>query len=242
MTSVMDELFTLYDLDQELIKLKQTMEAGPLELAQLDKNVQRTREGRQETEDLVRNTMAKIDQCNLDLQSDAEEIEEQETLLKDIKNSKEYRIVTERLKTLKQRIEEREEQVLGLMETLEEVRAELQTRQEELAVAEAEYDKRKAEIDTASKTIRTKGKELKRQRMAQFSHIGDLNSGAAEEYKSALLRSKGTALAEMKEGTCQACFRKLSPQVVDMVMVGKDFHKSRCQGCGRILYYKKPQA
>lgn len=239
MSSLLEELLKLFAIDQQLLALKNTYAAGPATIKAEESKIATAREERRLAEETVRTKSAEVDQCSLDIRTAEGEIEEQEVKLKGIKNNKEYKIVTERIKDLKQIIETKEGQTLAAMEELDGLRASLREKLDAVKEGEARIEELKKKCEEDAVSIRQEVDELKVKRAEQIMKVEKLDPTIMEVYRVALRRGQGAAMAELANGACQACFRQPSPNVANIVVVGRDLKKCICAGCGRLLYAKQ---
>lgn len=237
MSSVMiEQLLELYRIDTELVGLKKRLQAGPEEVKLREDKVEAAREERRKAQEAIRTKATEVDACNLEVREAESEIASQQGKLQLIKNNKEYKIVTDRIKELKERVGRREEEALAKMEQLDAAKAELKARQDDLAREEAAVAALQAEVAKEKAEISARQAELKQKRDIQVGRVNETGPDALGVYMAALRRNSGDAMAAMSDGTCQSCFRRQSPNVVNIVTLGKDLKKMICGGCGRILY------
>ncbi len=232
-------LMALAVIDEELIRLGKRLKAGPEEIAQREAELEAARSARREAETAIREKTSEVDEKNLDLRTYEADIAEAEELLHGIKNNKEYRILTDRIKDMKQSINEMETTAITLMDELDGMRTDLRQKQEAVSVAEEALTALRAEVDQEAAEIHARAQALRSQREEKAGAVRSADINALEQYEQALRRGRGVAMAEMVDGICQVCFRKLSPNAENAVLVGKDLKQSRCAGCGRLLYHSK---
>lgn len=235
MSTVRDELLALYAIDQKLLTIKKRLDAGPAELKRLRQNVDIAKSAKSDVEVRVREAATGVDRLNLEVKTAEAEIAEQQEKLHIIKNTKEYKIVTERIKNLKQQIGDAEERELELMEQLESLRTTLKEKQDALAAAESACDAEQTAMDERARTVKDEQRALVVERTAQIARVDAAAPEAMPLYAQALRRGKGKALAILRTGACQACFRQQSPNVTNMVLLDSHLAKCICPGCGRIL-------
>ncbi len=239
MDPVMTELFALYAIDSELVALKQRHDAGPEKIKAREAAVASARAQRREIEQLIKEKASEVDQCNLDIRSAESEAEDQEQKLHIIKNNKEYKIVTERVKQLKEKVNELESRALEVMEKLDSLRQALKERQAEAAEGEQELETLRRQVEQEDAEIRGCVDDLKVRREEQVHRVEAMNPDVMAVYQQALRRGRGDAMARMQDGVCQTCFRRQTPNVETLVLVGREIKKCVCAGCGRILYAKE---
>jgi len=238
MSEIFEALLELYHIDSEILKYRKRLHALPEEIAQREKDVNLAREQRLAVEAAIQERTRRLDEHNLDMRSHSEELRDLEEKLRQVKNNKEYRILSDRIRDFKQKIGELETAALLLMEEIDNLRKELVAKQ--VAVAEHEQRVKEAKIACQEETERIKQELLycKKRREEAVAKVSALNDGAMEVYENAYRRAHGDAMAVIANGICQSCFQKQSPNVENMVLVAREIKKCRCAGCGRILYIK----
>lgn len=235
MSTIRDELLALYAIDQKLLQIKAHLQTGPEECKRLRQEVEAAKAAKRDVETRVRETASGVDRLNLEAKEAEDEIAQQQDKLHAIKNTKEYRIVTERIKNLKQQIADVEERELDLMERLDSLRLSLKEKQEALAAAEAACEEKEASIERMGQTVKGDQRALVAERTAQIARIDVAVPEAMPLYSQALRRGKGKALAILRNGACQECFQRQSPNVTNLVLLGTQLAKCVCPGCGRLL-------
>ncbi len=236
MNQLKEALLGLYRIDTELVSLKRQMDAGPEEIRMQEEKVAAAREARKQVEAVIKEKAAAVDNSNLDIRAAEAEVEEQEQKLRAIKNNKEYKIVTERIKELKQKVTEQENLALLAMEEMEALRQDLKAKQDEVAAAETRLEEIRREVEAENAQSMNRVRELKGQRNVQVKQMDELDPEIHGLYSQALRRGEGDALAKLQDGVCQKCFRKQSPNIASIVKVGRQLKKCICAGCGRLLY------
>lgn len=239
MAAVLAELLQLFEIDKKLVALKRQLDLGPKRIKAEESGIGAAREEMRAAEAVVKQKSTELDQCNLDIRSAESEIDDQQDKLKVIKNNKEYRIVTERIKDLKQTIETKEAQVLNIMEELDGLRAAFKEKRSTVEEAEARIAALRAETEESTVGIREEAQGLKAQRTAQVARVHAADANLVAVYSTALRRGQGIGLAELDGGVCQECYRQASPNMASNAAVGRDIARCICAGCGRILYTKQ---
>ena len=233
---MLDEILLLAEFDRELIRLRKLLAAGPEEITQIERSLKNTREQRTKLETALREKAAQANQATLDIQSAENEIEENKIKLNNVKNKKEYQILTDRIKFLTAQISKDEEESIKCMVALDKLRDEFKAAQEAVIEKEAKLAAVKNEIEHESEKIRTQGKALREKRVKQAEKINELDPRMMPLYDDAFARSKGDAIAKLSGNICQACFCIVTTNVVHMAMNGNDLKSARCS-CGRMLYW-----
>lgn len=133
---------------------------------------------------------------------------------------------------LKRRIAETEERLLGLMQRVEDLQAEVTSGAEDLAAFEARWASEHESDLALYQQLRGRLQALQEQREALRAQI---DARTLALYDS-LRRSKGgLPLAAMSGGVCQAC-RVTVPSAKAQLVERAEESVVLCSGCGRILH------
>mgnify|MGYP003623757550 CR=1 FL=1 len=192
------------------------------------------------SERTIKDKAVSADRINRDVRTAEAEVADQDKKLKNIKNQREFRIVTDRIRDLKIRVDESESAVLANMSDLDKLR-------EDLAASHTLVGEEDLKLTTVRQKAQEEVNEIKAKHAAMLAEsqeavkkVQALDATAYTAYDLALKRTKGDPLAEMSmDGICQSCFIRQNSNVMNQVHIGKDIKNSRCQGCGRIMYVKE---
>ena len=197
------------------------------------------REKAREIERAIKEKVFASDQLNMDIRAAEAETGDQERKLKSIKNQREFRIVTDRIKDLKIRVDDAESLLLAGMEELDKLREQVSVCHSRIGEEDLKLTSIRRQTQEETEGIKADHASLLEERKAAADRVAGLDAAAYQAYDLALKRTKGDPLAEMSsDGICQSCFRRLNSNVANIVHVGKDIKNCRCQGCGRLLYVK----
>jgi uncharacterized protein len=154
--------------------------------------------------------------------------------LGDVKTNKEYSALLHEIENVDREIRSREDNILDAMEKVEGGQAKVKT--EETAFKGVESSRRE-EIKVIEGQIRTA--QAKRDEIAALRQkkVDALKPELLAEY-SRIVKARGTALAEAKDGSCTTCHVKLRPQV--FVDARHNDRIIMCSACGRILFFNAP--
>lgn len=154
--------------------------------------------------------------------------------LGEVKTNKEYTALLHEIESVEGQIRSREDTILDEMERIESGQAAVKKEEASFKTVEAERRQEIRVIDghiAAEKAARD-AVEAKRSRIAAA-----LKAELMTEY-ARILKARGSALAEAKDGGCSACHVKLRPQV--FLDVKRNDAVRSCSSCSRILYFEAP--
>ncbi len=240
MSDLMREMLNLNQVDRRIVRGKLRLQELAREVAAQEKRVEEAREKSRRIEQSIKDKAFAADRLNLEIRSAEAEAGEQEKKLKSIKNQREFRIVTDRIKDLKIRVDESESAVLAGMEELDKLREQMTACQAKIGEEDLKLTSIRQKAYEEAETIKLKHAELLEERKAAVERVQLIDASAYQAYDMALKRTKGDPIAEMSmDGICQSCFRRQNSNVMNIVHIGKDVKNCRCQGCGRLLYVKE---
>lgn len=240
---LMKQIRELNLVDRRIVHGKLRLQELTAEVQTQDKKIEALRGQARGLEEDIKQKLLNADRLNMEIRAAGAETAEQEKKLKNIKNQREFRIVNDRIKDLKIRVDENESQVLSDMEEIEKLREKIAKCYEEIGNEELRLTTIRQKAHEEAVTIREKHAALLEERKAAVAGVEDIDPSAYQAYDLALKRTKGDPLAEMSaDGICQSCFRRLNTNVINIVTIGHDVKNCRCQGCGRILYVKEQPA
>ena len=150
-----------------------------------------------------------------------------------VRNERELLALRREIDLTKEANKQLEEQLIAVMENLEAISTRLTEARAALQAVEAE-----AETEIAAR--RQRADEL-RQEIADVSDHRDrvakaVDSGLRSKYEQIFARRGGTAVVEVRNGTCQGCHMHVPPQLFNELKKFRDVRQ--CPSCHRILYVR----
>ena len=237
---MMRAILALNQVDRRIVRGKLRLQELGRSAAAQERVLDEAREKAREIENVIKEKVIATDRLNMDIRAAEAETGDQERKLKSIKNQREFRIVTDRIRDLKIRVDEAESQLLAGMEELDKLREQVSACHRRIGEEDLRLTSIRRQTQEEAERIKTDHAALLDERKAAAAQAEALDSAAYQSYDLALKRTKGDPLAEMSsDGICQSCFRRQNSNVANIVHVGKDVKNCRCQGCGRILYVKE---
>ncbi len=231
MNEVLERLRDLQRTDTEILRVRRRIKAGPEAREQARLALGATRAAVAEKEAAMRQAQAEADEADLEAKRIETEINRLKDKLSTIKNNKEYTILRHGIDEAAQRRSAQETTELEHLELVDTLRQERDALAAQAQEAQQELDRISAEVDAEQKELHTRQDELRDKREAQARV---LDQEVLEDYERVLRSGRGVAIVPMLNGACQGCFRKLTPNLENQILVGNTL--VRCQGCGRFLY------
>jgi predicted nucleic acid-binding Zn-ribbon protein len=150
-----------------------------------------------------------------------------------VKNAKEYMANERELQATRKSAQEREEEVLKLVDAVE-------VAKKSIAQHEADFAALQEHVSTEEKAARDKMAEIEKQIAAERKDrevaAARVRPDVLKKY-SAIRMRRGLAMAPVKNGTCQGCNMNIPPQVFNQLQRGDTIEL--CGTCNRIIYWDK---
>jgi predicted nucleic acid-binding Zn-ribbon protein len=167
-----------------------------------------------------------------ELALEQEKIKRSERRLLGIKNQKEYNALSREVKLGKKVAAEIEEAILEFMSELEALKKTLERKENEYTECEAALLAKKAEAEQVTAKSQEALTALKAERDKITTQV---ETDFLKKYRT-LKQARGTAVAEMQNGTCTGCHMAIPPQL--NIRILKQEEMITCPNCHRILYVK----
>lgn len=232
MRSELEKLIDLQTTDTNLRRLKQAIDTADERRADLlrefEKHAFSIREI-QERRDRLAQERAALDR---QIAEHKLMLERADRNLKHAQNQREYEAAMRETDSLQKQIAAFETEVIEKLTASEEVEKELADRADEINTLDAKRDAALAEFDAAVEKDRAEFARVQAHRDEVFATMPER---LAAVYNRLSQRSRdGIAVAEVRGGSCSACFMALRPQMQVEVKRGEQI--ITCESCTRILY------
>lgn len=230
--SRVQQLYQLQMLDSELDKINQQLAEIAARLGESDV-LKQAKTQVQTAENQLRQAQATMQNLNLEVQSLAGKIVQEEKTLYQGKalSAKEAANLQDEIASLKRRHNQREELLLEAMLGVEEAEQQLKQSQVGLTTIQNAWQNDQADLSQQQTALQTRSAELKQQRPVTVKVI---DADDLEEYEDLRKRKAGRALAVVKDGICLGCGVGASSSRVQHARAGTEL--IYCGTCGRILY------
>lgn len=231
------QLISLQNLDSQIRTLAQAQAELPKGLEEFQARLAAAQTALDEEEQ----HLAELQKQHRHLESEMvmldEGIRRSRQRLMEIKDNIEYKAMLREIAFREDRKDEKETEILKLLEEIESRSTALAQRQEEVAALEREFQHRQAEVEAQLAEMSQQMQELQDER----PHLRQAISPALlKRYEFIRERRNGTAIAEVRQGVCQACHMNLPPQ--HFIELQKEQEVLSCPYCQRIIYWAGPAA
>ncbi len=152
--------------------------------------------------------------------------------LMQVQNQREYSAILKEVDQVKARIAEHEDVVLANMEELETLKEEIASMGAHISVEREKVAVETGEVDAAVKQAEAEVARCTAEREQLESELPANLVGTLTRVES---QRHGLFLVEVVDGTCQACFVRVRPQVYQEIKAASKLHA--CGSCRRYLYH-----
>jgi len=228
----LEKLINLQITDSEIRRLKQSLDTAETRRAELEREFEKHAFSIREIQDRRDGLNTERAELEKHIAENKTYLERAERNLKHAQNQKEYETAMRETDALQKQVTAFETQVIEKMTALEEVEKELTERADEIN----SLDSKRADALSAFDTVLKKDRAaLARLEGGRGDVFATLPANLAAVYNRLAHRSRdGIAVAEVVNGSCNACFMALRPQMAMEVKRGEQI--ITCESCTRILY------
>jgi predicted nucleic acid-binding Zn-ribbon protein len=154
--------------------------------------------------------------------------------LMEVKTNKEYTAVLHEIEGVEREIKARDDLTFAEMEKEEGLAQGARREEADFKTVEAEARVEIAALDERAAALGAEVERLRRDRDAVAASVPE---GALELY-GRVAKQRGTAVAEARDGVCQACHVRMRLQI--WVEVKKNEQVFQCESCSRVFFYEPP--
>ena len=229
-------LLELQRLDLDNLELRKTLQGIPESIEETRRNVAHIGEILEKERQRVADSDAWRRERERDVEIQNELLSKSKAKLQAARNEKENKAAQREIDTIRRTIQDREKEVLQVMEAIEQYRVAISDHSTEFAELEAHL--RAAEEEGRVRMAEVEGK---------IGETGARRTELASRVPAPLLRQYerlhkriGVAVVEAADGKCTGCHMNLPPQQYNELIRGDKLFT--CPACVRILVYRKPRS
>lgn len=236
MNAVISQLIALQQLDllldsidEEIRQEQETVDRQSTLLAQRESDIEDLHEQISAMEK-ERRTL------ELEVEEEMAHVRSRQSKMMQVQTGREQTALLKEIEDGKRGVKEKEEKLVALMESTENLTKQIAHQKELLEVESRNLVEETAKAKSAIAEI-TKNKEShtsKRQQQAD-----EVDTRLLNKYNLLRQRRKGLAVANVLQGVCQGCFMSIPPQQFNLLLRG-DRHLD-CPVCQRIIYHLAPE-
>jgi predicted nucleic acid-binding Zn-ribbon protein len=229
----LERLVALQIVDLKIQEMERVKEEIPQRIASLEEEFRKEEESVQAERTELEKLQKERPQKEKDLEEEIDRVKKAEARVFEIKTNKEYQAVLKEIDNAKKLNRQREEEILGILERLEDMQNHLGKGEKSLEARRREYQRQVAELKQKAASFNEEMAGEVRQREKQEKAIPqDLLS----KYHMLLEKRQGVAVARVINGACQACNMNLRPQLY--IELQKQDTLIACPNCNRILFWE----
>ncbi|MCK5076921.1 MAG: hypothetical protein KAR38_11125 [Calditrichia bacterium] len=226
-------LLKLQEIDTRLQDLKKHRGDLPLDIEELNQNLQEKEEFSLACEGAIKQLISDRKMFEMDLEENKERLKKFEDQLYEVTNNKEYDQIQLEIETRKMEIGEFENKILKTMEEEEKLKEEAEAAAVELGSLQEDKKEKDKELNDIEQFVRDEEARLKTEREVLLKEIDKKYISRYERIKKA---KSGLAVARISErGACSGCFSVIPPQRI--VEIRSKDQLFSCEHCGRILIW-----
>jgi predicted nucleic acid-binding Zn-ribbon protein len=152
--------------------------------------------------------------------------------LMQVQNQREYSAILKEIDDVKAKISDHEEVVLKNMEEVEKLKDDLESMGEHIKVERKKVGVEVAEVQAG---VKASEEELATDLAERVTLEGEIPGPLAGTIRRVEASRQGLFLVEVVDGTCQACYVRVRPQVFQEIKAASRLHA--CGSCRRYLYH-----
>jgi predicted nucleic acid-binding Zn-ribbon protein len=227
------QLAALQQIDRQLREKTERVHALEGELADLESQLLLQREATRSAQAERDATDQRLSELEAMLDAEEGKMKDRRMRLNRVRNEKELQALRREIELGKEANQQIEEELLRVLESLESQVA---------AAAEAERVLTELEAASAAKIVERGARitelmaEAASQREGRDRLAATLDASLRQKYEQIFERRGGTAVVEVRNGTCQGCHMQLPPQFANELQRSREVRL--CPNCHRILFWR----
>jgi hypothetical protein len=228
-----DRLFALQEIDRRLREKSELVQSLDREVAELEGELVRQRERTRVAQEERDADEVRRRQIEAQIEDEEIKLKDRRMRLNRVRNEKELQALRREIELGKEANQQAEEELLGVFDTLE---------AKSTAAQDAESSLRELEQHTAAQMAERRTRisqlnsELEGEREGRTQVAATLDHGLLLKYEQIFRRRGGTAVVEVRSGTCLGCHMHLPPQFFNELQRARDVRL--CPSCHRILFWR----
>ena len=181
----------------------------------------------------IKRVQAEAHTAEVDVKGVEEEIINYSVKLNTIKTNEEYRLITEKIKELKNRKSDIEERAIEFLTEADAFKEQLEEQRKKIEDEQTRIHDLRKEVEETVARLKGEVADLQSEREKLLPEIGPEH---LEKYERVRHKLGFGALASIRNGICSGCHMSVRPNTISLVMGGKIM---TCQYCNRVLFMGK---
>jgi predicted nucleic acid-binding Zn-ribbon protein len=228
------QLTELQIIDLRIAKLNEEIVAGDAGIEALGNALAERKAALAKLEEKIEAAEARNRELEEQGASELTRIKERQAKMMQVQNNREYQSLLKEIEDAKKAMKARDEEIVGLMETIEAARAEIAGLTEQGKAAEKQMAAETKKVASQAVGLSSRRAEIEKERE---SRIKGLSAGLLKKYNRLRERRNGRAVVGVVNGVCQGCFMNIPPQQYNDLMRGDKM--LFCPTCQRIIYHQE---
>lgn len=228
----LNNLISLQEVDLEIKGLMQVQQDLPESMRGLESKLSEIKAIAAEKEQELEEIRKQHRQLESDMAMLDEGITRSRQRLMEIKDNIEYKAMLKEIAFKEDRKDQKETEILEILDQIETLNSDLVSLNQEVAGRQEVFDKMQAEVQAEIAQQMGKLQELQTQRQEIQKSI---SKQLLKRYDFIREKRQGIAIAEVRQGVCQACHMNLPPQKFIELQMDKEL--MTCPHCQRIIYF-----
>jgi len=234
MSSEVDAILKLQNLDLDILDIQEKMDIIPDEIQKIEAIKKDCDQEFVAFEEGIKKQKLAQKELEGEIESQKAKLQKLEMQLHAIKTNNEYTAMLKEIDTAKHHITETEDKLLGIMEVVENHDLAKARKKQELEERNKVSDARIQEFQNELQTLTAQMEQLKKER---HEATGACSGALYLRYERFIKKKKSIALVPLeKHGACSGCHRNLPPNIRNEVIKGKVL---QCDNCSRLLFWPK---
>lgn len=229
-----DKLINLQNLDEEIRQTTLILEKIPLQLKDIDKNIETQFQAVTQAKDKLTQNQKRRRTIEAEIQDIKAYIDKYKHQLGGVKTNKEYSALLKEIEDVQSKIDKREEDIISEMLNADDIGEEIRKAESKANDAKEKLSKDKDALILKSKELEERDIELTQKKEALIPQIPKEQS---KLYLEIFKNRNGIPLSPVTDDFCSMCQIRIRPQVLNELKAETQI--ILCENCGRILYIEK---
>jgi predicted nucleic acid-binding Zn-ribbon protein len=229
-----EKLINIKNLDEEINQTTLILEKIPLQLKDIDKNIESQFQAVSKAKDTLAQNQKLRRTLEGDIQAIKAQIDKYKHQLGGVKTNKEYSALLKEIEDAQSKIDEKEEEIISEMLNADDIGEEIRKAELKASEAKEKLGKDKDALVLKRMELEKKNKDLTQKKEALIPQIPKEQS---KLYSEIFNKKNGIPLSPVIDDFCSMCQIRIRPQVLNELRAENQI--ILCENCGRILYIKK---
>ena len=230
MSNPLSSLRDLHEIDVRIHKLKRLKADVPRRLKEHEAVLNAVKSKLDAKNQELIDHQKKADGLELELNDGEASIEKMQVQLNGVKTNNEYQVLTTQIESAKADNSRLEEQILVMMDGVEDIRSQRTAREGEVKEAEGVYKQAETRLNEEAAKLQSEIDAIESTRGEALAAVPE---DALDTYSRILERTKGSAMAAVKDRICQECQMQITMHDLTRIL---NQEIVTCRSCTHILY------